>query len=251
MILNSSKLSLLWSSESFSLSRFCGFLLLLRSESVFVGETKFDTFRDTLYAISSYVDDNTPTIKRNAMNLLEGPTKSKAPQVPADRYKRSDKRNYIIFGHYEKPTSEQMFDTITGKDSDQQLSVPPSNTLWYIGDESEQSSKDDEKIIIPDTNSIKNNVSVVKDDELSESKARNGLLKTLTIKFKYWFDNEDNKILKLLMVILIGMVITMFWYFHTTVRELRQQSQDGSKTKIPRSTDSNGSYGVDQLNGGE
>jgi hypothetical protein len=93
------------------------------------------------------------------------------------------------------------------------------------------------------------NVSVIKSEEIMESNTKNGLLKTSTIKFKHWFDNEENKVLKLMMVILIGAVITMFWYFHTTVRELRQQSENGSKTKIHRSTDSNGSFGVESLNG--
>lgn len=164
----------------------------------------------------------------------------------SDRYHRSNKRNYIIFGHYEKPSTETLFDTIGNKDSDkQQLTVRPVGGLWY------EQAPSDSKIIIPDSGLKKNNESVTKHEEMVESKPKYGLLKTSTVVFKTWFDNEENKILKLLMVILIGIVITMFWYFHTTVRELRQQSQNGSNTKIPRSTDSNGSYGVESLVDGE
>lgn len=203
-----------------------------------------------MYAIPSYVDDNTPTVKRNAMNLLEGPN-SKTPESDSSHQgKRSSKRNYILFGHYENPSVEKMFDTIGPKGGDQQISVRPENSLWYLRD-SEEASSDDDKIIIPDESRQRNNanVSVLSDDATVGGKGKYGLLKTSTIKFKTWFDNEENKILKLLMVILIGIVITMFWYFHTTVRELRQQSQNGSKT--PRSTDSNGSYGVDSFDGGK
>lgn len=221
---------------------------ILHSETVFVGESKFDAFHDTLYAIPSYIDDNTPTIKRNAMNLLEGPKTKNIEAGTSDRNRRSsNKRNYIIFGHYEKPSTETLFDTIGSKDSDkQQLSVRPVGGLWY-----EQQSASDSKIIIPDPGIKQMNDSVTKNEEMIESKPKYGLLKTTTVVFKTWFDNEENKILKLLMVILIGIVITMFWYFHTTVRELRQQSQNGSNPKIPRSTDSNGSYGVESLDGGE
>lgn len=211
-----------------------------------------------MYAIPSYVDDNTPTIKRNAMNLLEGP-KSKNNEIkspsPTDKNKRSSKRNYIIFGHYENPTMESMFDSIGSKDN-KQLSVRSENSLWRFKDDP---TNQEEKIIMPDDHHNRrknivikaNNVSLIKDDEIAANKKKYGLLKTSTLKFKNWFDNEENKIMKLLMVILIGIVITMFWYFHTTVRELRQQSQNGSKTNVPRSTDSNGSYGVESLDGGK
>lgn len=226
----------------------------LFSETVFVGESKFDTFRDTLYAIPSYIDDNTPTVKSNAVNLIEGPNTKITQGGTFDSRKRSSKRNYIIFGHYDKPSMESMFNSIGSKDSDKQLTVQSDKNLWYIKDDGEDSTEGD-KIIIPSESnetSKKGNVTVIEDEELVQSKKKFGLLKTLLIKFKTWFDNEDNKILKLLMVILIGIVITMFWYFHITVRELRQQtSQNGSNTKIPRSTDSNGSYGVEPLDGGE
>lgn len=181
------------------------------------------------------------------MNLIEGPS-SRNIETGTSNTKRStsNKRNYIIFGHYDKPSTETIFDSIGSKDSDQQLSVHTDKSLWY------QPQGGDDKIIIPDDPPKKVNESTTESREgIVKSKQKYGLLKTLTIRFKTWFDNEENKVLKLMMVILIGTVISMFWYFHTTVRELRQQSQNGSNTKIPRSTDSNGSYGVESLNGGE
>lgn len=227
-----------------SVSRFLSF----NSETVFVGESKFDTFRDTLYAIPSYVDANTPTVKRNSMNLLEGPNIRNGEAGSETRSKHSIKRNYILFGYYETPSIDTMFDTIGSKDSNKHLTVRPESSLWYTRDDDidDQSSRDS-KIIIP----VNDGNLSMKGDEIVESKVKYGLMKLSAIKFKTWFDNEENKILKLLMLILIGVVITMFWYLRTTVRELKQQSQNGSNTKIPRSTDSNGSYGVESLDGGE
>lgn len=198
-----------------------------------------------MYAIPSYIDDNTPTIKRNAVNLIEGPNSRNIEQGTSNsRRSTSNKRNYIIFGHYDKPSTETIFDTI-GKDNEHQLSVTTDKSLWY------QSTGGADKIIIPDSSQEKINETTAGKEGIVKSRQKYGLLKTLALAFKTWFDNEENKILKLMMVILIGIVITMFWYFHTTVRELRQQSQNGSNTKIPRSTDSNGSYGVESLDGGE
>lgn len=206
---------------------------------------------DTLYAIPSYVDDNTPTIKKNSMNLLEGP---KSRNIEPKEHKSSNKKNYIIFGHYENPTTEKIFDTI-GKGSDKAITVRNDRNIWY---ENTGESDDKVELIIPSDNRDgkvmkSNNVSkVIKHDEIAETKQNNNsLLKKVFTSFKNWFDNEENKILKLLMVILIGTFVMMVFYFQSTVRELRQ-SQNGSKTKIPRSGDSNGSYTiVESVEGGE
>lgn len=201
-----------------------------------------------MYAIPSYVDDNTPTIKKNSINLLEGPKiKAQVPRsIGSDKNRRSSKRNYILFGHYEVPDIESKSIESSKNNA---LTVRNANNLWYPARESESRIISAENIM-QNRSDAKNSV---KNDEMIESYEwkKNGLLKTSTLLFKNWFDHEENKILKLLMVILIGIVITMFWYFHTTVRELRQQSQNGSKTKISRSTDSNGSsnFGTDLFDG--
>lgn len=200
------------------------------------------------------------------MNLLEGP-KSKINQYVdvTEKPRQSNKRNYIIFGHYEPPIAD-LIDTITGKDHSNKQLTAPSDNLWRITKKDQQN---DDKIIIPEQAPNKSELPAVKDEELADSKPRYGLLKTSAVTIKHWFDHEENKILKLLMVcmsssrampnfslaplfkvVLFGLLITMFWYFQSTVRELRQQSENGSKTKIPRSTDSNGSYGV-EFDGGE
>lgn len=204
-----------------------------------------------MYAIPSYVDDNTPTIKKHAMNLLEGP---KSRNIEFSEYKRSNKQNYIIFGHYENPTTEKIFDTIA-KGGDKAITVRNERNVLY---ENAGESNED-KVIMPGDNRHEkvmksSNVSkVIKHDEIAETKQsnNNSLLKKLLVSFKSWFDHEENKILKLLIVVLIGTFVMMMFYFQSTVRELRQ-SQNGSKTKIPRSGDSNSSYTiVESVDGGE
>lgn len=45
---------------------------------------------------------------------------------------------------------------------------------------------------------------------------------------KHWLDAQENKVLKVMLIVAFGMVISMLWYLHITVRELKQQSQTGS-----------------------
>lgn len=167
------------------------------------------------------------------------------------RSKPPVKRSYIVFGHYEKPVVETMFDTIGSKNLNKQLSISEEKSVWYIKDDSEETPKQ-ENIIKPEKVKGKaDNFSVIKGDDIDATKWKSGLLKTSTIVFKKWFDNEENKVLKFLMVILIGVVVTMFWYLRTMLRELRPQSLNSSKTAKPRSTDSGSSYGVNLLDNGE
>lgn len=199
----------------------------------------------------AFVDDSTPTIKKNAFNLLEGPKSNRDPKVESKRSSnKKQNTNYIIFGHYENPTVEKVIDTIM-KDGNKAMTVRDERNVFYEG----LDAKGD-KVILPNDNADRpmksSNVSkVIKNDEIAETKKHTTILKKLFTAFKFWFDNEENKILKLLMVILIGCFIMMVFYFRSTMRELRQ-SQNGSRTKIPRSGDSTDSYTiVESVNGGE
>lgn len=228
---------------------------IFHSESVFVGENKGSSLiGDTLYALPAFIDDSTPTIKKNAMNLLEGPN-SKLNRDTKTDYKMFHKRqktNYIIFGHYDNPSIEDVVDTIE-KDGNKAMSVRKTNVLYESFDHKQNKvimgNDNQEEVTVKANNQSKS----VKNDEIAETKKNNStaLLKKLFTAFKFWFDNEENKILKLLMVILIGSFIMMVFYFRSTMRELRQ-SQNGSRTKIPRSSDSTDNYTtVESVNGGE
>jgi serine/threonine-protein kinase/endoribonuclease IRE1 len=68
--------------------------------------------------------------------------------------------------------------------------------------------------------------------ESGKDAKKKGFIKIIHEKLKYWMAYEENKLLKLGMIILFGLFIATIWYFNSTVRELRQQSQNGSKTGI-------------------
>lgn len=57
---------------------------------------------------------------------------------------------------------------------------------------------------------------------------------------KNWLNNQDNKILKVFVIIISGSIIAMFWYIRSTIRELKQ-SQNGSQTlQIQKNKNSSG-----------
>lgn len=203
-----------------------------------------------MYAIPAYVDDNVPTIRNRKKNLIGGPSSHGAGESQySEKNKKLSKLDYILFGYYENFETEKLTDGLYGKSGGKEISVLRENDN-FLGRES-RTGEMRENIIMPDeseSSSANNKQNVVinqqnmsdvpKDGVIADNKF--GLLKTLVMKFKHWFDNEENNILKLSMIILFGIIIMMFWYFHTTVRELRQQSQNGSRTY---SNGSNGSSG--------
>lgn len=202
-----------------------------------------ETIGDTFYAIPSYIDDSTRTIKKNKNlfgNLLEGP-KGQSSQYEKDdddavvanednQTKQKKKKEKIIYyGYYETPATETFFETLSVKSRDTESS---NNELSIVKHQNfanlyTKVNGDEDKKIIIDNNSDdaanltqmkqkQNTASAVESQELKKI----GLLKNAVNHLKSWMDQEENKVLKLLMVILIGVVITMFWYFHTTVKEV-------------------------------
>lgn len=47
---------------------------------------------------------------------------------------------------------------------------------------------------------------------------------------KLWVNQQENKGLKLVLIILVGCVIAMFWYLQVQVREFQNMSQNGSRS---------------------
>jgi hypothetical protein len=213
-------------------------ILCAYSETVYVGETIGDTF----YAIPSYVDDSTRTIKKNKniVNLLEGPKGQSSHYDSEDdavvaneeyQHKRRGsvkKEKAIYYGYYETPATDTFFETLSSTkshESNNELSIIKHQNFANLYNKA--NSEQDEKIIMG--NQISEEVANASSSALNQNKAsavesqelkKMGLLKHAVHYLKTWMDQEENKVLKLLMVILIGMVITMFWYFHTTVKEV-------------------------------
>lgn len=184
-----------------------------------------------------------PTIRKNRRNLIEGPiAQNEKPHIFSGD-KKSIKLDYIMYGYYENYETEKVTDSLHHEKSNGKELIMRGEDIVLT-----KPNENDDKIIMPNdggeetTRNRKNLSEISKEDVVTKNNFN--IIKHSVMKFKNWFDNEENKIIKLLMIILIGMLITMFWYFHITVRELRQQSQNGSKTIIRRSTDSNSEYGV-------
>lgn len=56
---------------------------------------------------------------------------------------------------------------------------------------------------------------------------------------KLWVNQQENKGLKLVLIILVGCVIAMFWYLQVQVREFQNMSQNGSRSSQPGSVGKN------------
>lgn len=220
--------------------------------TVFIGESKGGA-SDTLYAINSFVHKDTPTIKKNSINLfLEGPN-GREQNSPSETNKQTIKNNFILYGHYEVPPVDVESIGVKTDKFNSELTIKTDLNRWHNFINFNRDLK-----IIPETgaiieavdsaiNSDKKNKSSFDKEEESDQQLKNGVLKTTQLLFKNWFDHEENKVLKLLMLITIGCVISLFWYFHATVRELRQGSQNSSKTLSQNSTDTTTNYEVRKL----
>lgn len=203
--------------------------------TVYVGENK----NGEVYALSSYADFNTPIIKMNTINLLDGPRKDCAyPNIQGeDRAElKQNNKEFIIYGHYEL-TQQQIDKSMElqllpdNKKVDTQLSMI-TNLNSFDGNRIKPQIKVDGDVKAES----KKNKTKDADEKLLVNKEnykdakKKSFIKIIHEKMKSWMAYEENKVLKLGMIILFGLFIATFWYFNSTVRELRQQSQNGSKT---------------------
>lgn len=123
---------------------------------------------------------------------------------------------YLLLGHYKVPelTTSWM------------PQLPNSN---FINERESQSNiklingqvhTDTEKDVENETNLKSNSVSVsVQTEELFE-----GLIIRPDLWFKnahMWFHQQENQVLKVALIILVGLVISMFWYLRYQVSEIK------------------------------
>lgn len=195
------------------------------------------------YAIPSLVDQNTPTIKLNAINLLgeiilymrlqfknkfsliniiEGPIKDYTLQdsvVKSNDNQETvkDESNFIIFGHYDVPPINQNIQIQQSTKSIENQLTKVSNINLYkwgkgiITTHSSIISTSDNTL--SNENSLNQQNSSVTENNPSSTKAmkKQSFIKSLVLNFKLWFDYEENKVIKLLMIIFIGLIVAMFW----------------------------------------
>lgn len=227
------------------------------SQSLYVGEHIHG-----LYALPALVDKSTKTISADPpVKLIDGPRPSSETNqnlvylnTLLDNSNNKNK-NVVVLGHYQMPKiSEEMQLSITPPkhlQQQQQQSRPaqdkpePQDENQLMATTSVRPNEDYKVLNLNKANSLKNNV-IVPPPSTSRHTILSGARETLFMNIvnkspqeyiskmyrqsQTWLDERESKILKLLLIILSGSIVAMFWYLKHTVRELRQQSQSGSQT---------------------
>ncbi|XP_037946227.1 serine/threonine-protein kinase/endoribonuclease IRE1 [Teleopsis dalmanni] len=202
-------------------------------QSLYVGEHSHG-----LYAIPSLVDKNTPSITTTPpIKLLGGPETTKESDENKVFINDVIQNNAgIVLGHYEVPN-----------DLNLQISPSPAKdetnhglaTIHKLSDETLRAANG--FTILTGGNSKSNADIGVQTDPVVDIKIEaNAFNKTKKIilansnkiqKFiNEWFmDHPSSKVHQILFVLVIAM-LGMFWYMFSTMRELKNQSENGSKT---------------------
>lgn len=145
----------------------------------------------------------------------------------------------VVLGHYQVPKVMDnigfSFDPALRKSDEENKNGLTSPIKQYT--EIHINSMENGEKILPDNSSRRRIPFVSNITERFENNTK--FLKQIYTDSKKWVDNQESQIMRVLLIILFGVVIAMFWYMRFTVRELRQ-SQTGSHQNSGRSQ--NGSY---------
>ncbi|XP_011185643.2 serine/threonine-protein kinase/endoribonuclease IRE1 [Zeugodacus cucurbitae] len=221
-------------------------------QSLYVGEHTHG-----LYALPSLVDKDTPRISANPpIKLLDGPSSADDSDPKMVYIDDVIRRNAgIVLGHYNMPS-----------DINLQISPSPSKddnihglaTINHFPDVTTMGSNG--YSILTGSNSEKNSAEIgVQTEPIFEMKmeSTNAFNKTKKIilansnkvqKFiNEWFmEHPSGKVHQILIVLILAMV-AMFWYMCSTMRELKNQSENGSKTYSSSNKSGSGSGNVNAL----
>lgn len=193
-----------------------------------------------LYALSSLVDKNTITISTgHAPLLLEGPSETASNEKSNENnyanvhYKLNDLNlhvatPYLLLGHYKVPELTTAW-----------MPILPDSNFLKIRDSGIKLINGDVRGDDENETNLKSSVSVsVQTDDIIESFT---IRPDLLYKRAYvWLNQQENKGLKVALIVLVGLVITLFWHLRYQAREFQQLSQGGSRGSNVSSTSSNG-----------
>lgn len=200
-----------------------------------------------LYAIPSLVDQNVVTITASDDGplLLGGPHAPDPPRLypeyplPGHNYKLpkeaqegnfqslSNFENHIVIytGHYNVPNYSQ---------SDFLGPNRPVSEIKLLTDASKEFFD----------KSLKSNVGTQTEDDKETAserqKVKEGYFRGYYLDLRHWINHQENKGLKLSLIIMTGMVFGMFWYLLMQVREVQNLSQNGSRGSQQSSVGRNG-----------
>lgn len=230
-------------------------------QTLYVGE-----HTNGLYAIPALVDKNTATISSEpAIKLLGGPLNENDDVGKQNliylnnllSHNKNENNNIIVFGYYQPPAI----------DSNLKLSIGSSKS--NVKDENEDKEENDISNVVTfpifddslvkknNNGGNKTNPKVIQDvgvqTESDDDRRRPGsnvMIRDIYLKAMYFLNDQENRILKMLLCILIVMIIGLYWYTRKAVRELRQsQSQNNSSSNQIQKTSSgqNGSNSYTDL----
>lgn len=202
-----------------------------------------------LYALPTLIDENTKTIPSDAVRLISGPNTNANPDLIhlnklIDSSSNNNNKNVVVLGHYQMPRVEEEFKLSIGS---------PKSSIGDIMDKDAKNEMNND-LLAPDLNDenkaiqltlnrqgTKENIipapiePIPSDDAGFFAKVQYQSPKELIAhvyrRSQIWLNDRESKILTLLVIILSGLVIAMFWYVRVVlVPEIRQQSQNGSQT---------------------
>lgn len=223
------------------------------SQSLYVGEHIHG-----LYALPALVDKSTKTISADPpIKLIDGPHASNENNqnlVYLNTLLESSSnknKNVVVLGHYQMPkVNEEMqlsitppkhwqqpplTKPITSHEENQLMATPttvmPNADYKILNLNKANGAKN--KVIEPSPSSARHTILSGARETLFMNignKSPKEYISKMYRQSQTWLDERESKILKLLLIILSGSIVAMFWYLKHTVRELRQQSQSGSQT---------------------
>lgn len=224
------------------------------SQTLYVGEHP-----NGLYAIPSLAAKNIATISSEPpTKLLDGPHNN-ADVNPnliylntlLEQNAETTNDNFIVLGHYQMPKIKE----------DMKLQVSP--TPSKIGNQELATkrtqyeiinlNKDGNNVVILSDNKGNNMVDddgKIRDEKSTRNKTKNKIV-SMYRKSTSWLSDQESKILKMLLIILMGMIVAMFWYMRHTVRELRQSQGGSQSSNIGKGTPGNSYQELIDLGDGE
>lgn len=202
-----------------------------------------------LYALPTLIDENTKTIPSEAVRLISGPNSNASPDLIhlnklIDSQNDNNNKNVVVLGHYQMPRVEEEFKLSIGS---------PKSSIGEINGAKDPKNENHNELIATDLNDEDKAIQLT----LNKRGTRENIIPApiepiptnagffAKLQFQSpkefiahvyrrsqkWLNDRESKILTLLIIILFGLVIAMFWYMRVVLlREIRQQSQNGSQT---------------------
>lgn len=175
------------------------------------------------------VGKDTATITTDtSQRLLDGPDKEHNNDSPTlinlnKLYPPDEKHNNIILlGHYQIPKTN----------NELKLDISPSSSAGKIPENKQLSTAINYEIFNINKNQEDFVISSTIGQNVTIKKHPKEILSNFYFTSKNWINDQESKILKVFLIILTGSIIAMFWYVRSTIRELKQQSQNGSQTLL-------------------